>query len=113
MSCGWATPCLRRRSLRAVPSAMLQYSTRSAAAWMPRVPRLTAIIGWTRASSAHRMNSLSPNRLLADQVEHVGAQTLLVGPRVPGLEDAGVHAPTHVFDERAEEPGIDRRYRVR
>ena len=45
---------------------------------------------------------------LADQVEHVAAEAVLVGGGVAGLVDAGVDAAAHVLDERAEQAAVDR-----
>ena len=45
---------------------------------------------------------------LADQLEHVGAEAVLVGGGVRRLVDAGVDAAAHVLDERAEQPPVER-----
>jgi hypothetical protein len=45
---------------------------------------------------------------LAGQREHVGAEPVLVGPRVPRLVDPGVDAPAHVLHEGAEGTAADR-----
>jgi hypothetical protein len=67
-------------------------------------PVLPAVVGdEVAARVAHQRDTE-----LADQLEHVGAQPVGVRRRVAGLEDAGVDAATHVFDERAEEPPVDR-----
>lgn len=44
---------------------------------------------------------------LADELQDVGAQTVLVGGRVAGLVDARVDAAPEVLDEGAEEAGVD------
>jgi hypothetical protein len=45
---------------------------------------------------------------LADQLEHVLPEPLLVGRRVAGLVDAVVDAPPEVLHEGSEDPSIDR-----
>jgi hypothetical protein len=42
-----------------------------------------------------------------DQLEDVAAETVLAGRRMPRLEDPGVDAPAHVFDEGAEQAAVD------
>ena len=46
---------------------------------------------------------------LLGQLEDVAAEPVLVGGRVVGLEDPGVHTAAQVLDERAEQPALDRR----
>ena len=43
-----------------------------------------------------------------DQVDDVLAEAVLVGGRVVGLVDAGVHATAKVLDERTEQTIVDR-----
>jgi hypothetical protein len=43
---------------------------------------------------------------LADQLEHVGAETIVVGKRVAGLVDPVVDTATDVLDEGTERPAI-------
>src|SRR3954447_14301566 len=65
MSCGSLGPWLTRRSDRYVPFGWLQYSSRSMASCMPRVPRFTASITSRSALAAQRANSLRPNSLVS------------------------------------------------
>ena len=44
---------------------------------------------------------------LGDELGHVTPETRRIRGRMVGLVDAGVHAPAHVLDEAAEDPGID------
>ena len=43
---------------------------------------------------------------LADQLEHVGAETIVVGERVAGLVDPVVDTATEMLDEGTEKPAI-------
>src|SRR5690606_28098207 len=45
---------------------------------------------------------------LAGQLQHVGAEAVLVGGRVAGFEGPGGDAAAHVLDERAEQAPADR-----
>jgi hypothetical protein len=46
---------------------------------------------------------------IANQLEHVAPEPVVVGRRMIGLVDAGVDTPAHVLDERTERPPVDRR----
>jgi hypothetical protein len=54
------------------------------------------------ASTSYRLGSGRRHPQLADQLEHVGAETIVVGERVAGLVDPVVDTATEVLDEGTE-----------
>ena len=58
------------------------------------------------ASTSYRVGRGRRHPQLADQLQHVGAETIVVSERVTGLVDPVVDIATEVLDEGTERPAI-------